>query len=322
MKNYTDKSIAFISELPFTGKVLRDHPHMRTEFAQICALKADHYNFYDYDSKLDKNYDHIILLISKTDTLRDYLYNNKQNLVSELKKFGNKIWFMQEATAQVYQRMPLHHQIYHYNILQEVDAILTENTTDFNYFRGLVGSEKQIDTIPTLIIEDNFKHLLNTPKEEKAMIGGNCNAWYGGFDSYVTALQFDVPISVPKMRNVKNEDQFINLLPHVSFNEWMELLSSYKYAAHLMPNVTAGTFALNCAFLGIPCISYAQSDPQRLCQPELSIEKFDLETAIKLAKRLKNDQDFYQQCVVNARKNYIKHYSEEVFLQHMNKVLQ
>ena len=42
------KQIAFISELPFTGKVARNHPHMRTEFAQFCALKADHYCFYDY----------------------------------------------------------------------------------------------------------------------------------------------------------------------------------------------------------------------------------------------------------------------------------
>lgn len=315
------KQIAFISELPFTGKVSRNHKHMRTEFAQFCALKADHYCFYDYTSKLNKNYDHIILLVSKTDKLRDFLYQNKPNLVSDLRNYGKKIWFMQEASAQIYHQMPLHHQIYHYNLLQEVDAILTENTTDFSYFKGLIGDKKQIDTIPTLIIEDNFKHLISTPKEDKAIIGGNCNAWYGGFDSYISALQFDVPISVPKMRNVKNEDQFLNLLPHVTFNEWIELLSSYRYAVHLMPNITAGTFSLNCAFLGIPCIGYSQSDPQRLCQPELSIEKFDLKKSINLAKRLKTDLDFYNKCVTDARTNYNKYYSEEVFLQHINKVL-
>ena len=49
-----DKQIAFISELPFTGKVSRDHQHMRTEFAQFCALESDHYCFYDYDPKLNK----------------------------------------------------------------------------------------------------------------------------------------------------------------------------------------------------------------------------------------------------------------------------
>jgi hypothetical protein len=43
------RQIAFISELPFTGKIPRNHPHMRTEFAQFCALQADHYCFYDYN---------------------------------------------------------------------------------------------------------------------------------------------------------------------------------------------------------------------------------------------------------------------------------
>ena len=48
--------IAFISELPFNGKVDRNHPHMRTEFAQFCALQADHYCFYDIDDiKTSKN---------------------------------------------------------------------------------------------------------------------------------------------------------------------------------------------------------------------------------------------------------------------------
>jgi predicted glycosyltransferase len=88
-----------------------------------------------------------------------------------------------------------------------------------------------------------------------------------------------------------------------------------------MPNITAGTFALNCAFLGIPCISYIESDPQRLCQPQLSVDKFDLERAVKLAKQLKTDSSFYKHCSEEARSNYKKYFSEEAFLQHMNKIL-
>ena len=91
--------IAFISELPFNGKVDRNHPHMRTEFAQFCALKADHYCFYQME-QLQSQYDHIILLISKSDKLRNFVYQ-KENLVSDLRNFGNTIWFMQEATAQI-----------------------------------------------------------------------------------------------------------------------------------------------------------------------------------------------------------------------------
>ena len=35
--------ILFLSELPNTGKVPRDFNHMRTEFAQMCALRADQF---------------------------------------------------------------------------------------------------------------------------------------------------------------------------------------------------------------------------------------------------------------------------------------
>jgi hypothetical protein len=311
--------IAFISELPFNGKVDRNHPHMRTEFAQFCALQADHYCFYDMDD-IKLGYDHIILLVSKTDKLRDYLYK-KGDIVAGLRTYGNKIWFMQEATAQIYQTKPLHLQIWHYNLLQEVDGVLTENTTDFNYFRGIVGDKKEINTIPTLIIQDNIVYLRDNVKEEKTMVGGNFNAWYGGFDSYLVASEFGTPISIPKMRNVDNEHQMVEVLPHVTFNEWMGILSKYKYAVQLMPNVTAGTFSLNCSFFGIPCIGYVESDTQRLTQPKLSVDRFDLGKAVKLAKLLKNDTDFYNECSKEALDNYNKHFAEEVFLTHMKKVL-
>ena len=122
--------IAFISELPFRGNVDRNHPHMRTEFAQFCALKADHYCYNDLSGM--GVYDHIILLISKSDAVRNWLYNTP-NLVTNLRGNGKKIWFMQESTAQIYHTKELHHQIRHYNLLQEVDGILTENKTDYKY---------------------------------------------------------------------------------------------------------------------------------------------------------------------------------------------
>ena len=43
----------------FTGKIPRNHPNMRTEFAQMCALGTDHYPLYDVD-KIPEGYDHII----------------------------------------------------------------------------------------------------------------------------------------------------------------------------------------------------------------------------------------------------------------------
>ena len=39
--------IAFFTEMGFQGKIPRNHPNMRTEFAWIVALNADHYNLKD-----------------------------------------------------------------------------------------------------------------------------------------------------------------------------------------------------------------------------------------------------------------------------------
>ena len=36
--------ISFFTEMSFTGKIPRTHENMRTEFAWMCTLNADHYN--------------------------------------------------------------------------------------------------------------------------------------------------------------------------------------------------------------------------------------------------------------------------------------
>ena len=35
--------VAFLTEMGFKGKILSDHPNMRTEFAWMYALNADHF---------------------------------------------------------------------------------------------------------------------------------------------------------------------------------------------------------------------------------------------------------------------------------------
>ena len=55
-------NVAFFTEMEFTGKIPRTHNNMRTEFAWMCTLHADHWNI---NSKPDKNYDLGIVIIPK-----------------------------------------------------------------------------------------------------------------------------------------------------------------------------------------------------------------------------------------------------------------
>ena len=86
----------------------------------------------------------------------------------------------------------------------------------------------------------------------------------------------------------------------------------------MMPTIAAGTFAMNCAFLGVPCIGYENADTQRILHPELSVEMGDIKKARKLANKLKNDKNFFENCSKGCKLNYEEYFSEKVFVKHMN----
>ena len=79
------------------------------------------------------------------------------------------------------------------------------------------------------------------------------------------------------MRNVDLHDQLprLTILPHVQFTDWIFKLGL---------NISSGSFDGKnryilfeyLIFLGIPCIGYIDSDPQRLCQPDLSVDLYDI----------------------------------------------
>ena len=312
--------IAFLTQMGFTGKVPRNHPNMRTEFAQMCALEADHYSLYDVD-KISEEYDHVVLLIPKTQQDRDGLYNI--DIVTKARRVGKKVWFMQEGPNWIFQDLPIHQQFWHYNVLMDVDGILTENRSDIPYFRGLVGGDKPIETIPSLMITDDV--VSRSEWGDVVILGGNFVHWYGGFDSYIVGKVFQpeyeiTSVSMGRKQTLEDSIEDINYLPYYQWREWIDVLSQFHVGVHLMPTVGAGTFNMNCAFHGIPCIGYEQVDTQRDLHPLTSVKNEDVESARNIAEKLKNDDGFYQECSVQSQELWKELYSEKVFLEHMNEV--
>ena len=118
--------------------------------------------------------------------------------------------------------------------------------------------------------------------------------------------QFGVDLYAPSMgRKIEREDELdIHHLPYMTWVEWMNNLSKYKYAVHLMPTHAAGTFSLNCAYHGIPCIGYRNSDTQSELHPNLTVDDGDMYSAVKLARKLKMDDDFYIHCSAQSKLIY------------------
>jgi hypothetical protein len=155
------------------------------------------------------------------------------------------------------------------------------------------------------------------PYEDRSgiMIGGNMVSWYGGFDSFMLASSVTDEVYQPKMgRALPNEEQLgINQLPYLQWNDWVKELNKRKMGIHMMRTHAAGTFALNCSYVGIPCVGYEELDTQRILHPNLSVENGDLEKARELVNKLWNDLDFYKENCILTQQLYKERYSEKVF---------
>lgn len=322
--------VAFLTEMGFKGKVPVVYDNMRTEFAWMHALNADHHTFYNLEDITE--YDHVFIIFPKGQmnystigvklgTIPNpYSQLLASDWLTKIKANNKKVYYVQEGPHWMFNELEVVDQIHFYNMLASMDKIFAHNYSDLRYYSGLVPNVP-VYTIPSLMIEETVSNVEWKP-EDKVIIGGNFARWYGGFESYIVAQEFKVPVWGQTSHAMKeSEDQLFQHLPRVTWTDWIKQLSTFKYAVHLMPTVAAGTFTLNCSYLGIPCIGNIEVDTQWRCQPELAVEVHDLTSARELAKQLVEDRDFYEQCSKEARTNYLEQYSIEVWQYKMKEIL-
>jgi|TARA_R110001599_G_scaffold84003_2_gene225861 hypothetical protein len=299
--------IAWFTEGGWSGKVPRNFEGMRNDSAWMCVLDAIHFPINQIPT--NEKFDLGIVTIPKKNI--DVL--SKYPLIENLRKCCDKIAYMQEGPHWYFQDYPLDQQIWFYNILMEMDFLYVHNKSDKKYYKGLVNKECRL--MPTLMIEDLIKNLPQVERNN-IMIGGNFCSWYGGFDSYIVAQELECKTYVPTMgRKIEGEEQMPNLnhLPYMNWAAWIKTLNQFKYGIHLMRTHAAGTFALNCAYLGIPCIGYSGLDTQEICHPDLTVNLGDLENAKRLLTLLEKDKEFYNKCSQIAKTNYKKYFHEDIF---------
>ena len=325
--------VAFCTEIPGSkAKVPSNHPNMRTEYAWMHALDVIHYNMSDIS--IIKDYDHVFVIIPKglvfLNAVGSKLSNDKNptsewlnsNFIDILKSNNKKVHYIQEGPSWLFNDYEIIDQFNFYNSLSSCDSIFAHNEYDMKFYKGLFPN-KEINRMPTLLIEDLIKDITPQP-EDKVIVGGNFARWYGGFQSYLVADEFGVDKwTQDSHAKRENEDSIhdLNHLPRVSWIDWMKTLSTFKYAVHLMPTIAAGTFSLNCAYFGIPCIGNEKVDTQRLCHPDLSVDVEDVEAARKLAKQLKEDKEWYRHCSKMAKFNYSQFYNIKIYKEHLNNIL-
>ena len=303
--------ISFFSETGNNQKYPRDFPNARTEVAWCLALDAPMCSLNpSTKERLDNDYDLGIVIIPK---------NNPEKIDwTWIRSKCKSVAVMQEGPHWYFQDYSIDKQFHYYNTLMEADWVYCHNESDVKYYRGL-GCE-DVRVMRSLMIPHNL--LPRSEWGDVTIIGGNMVSWYGGFDSYIVAREIGDPITAPSMGRKQDQEssiEDINYLPYMSWREWIDTLSQYNIGVHLMRTHAAGTFALNCGFHGIPCIGYKGLDTQEILHPLTTVEVGDLETAKYLGKKLKEDDDFYNECSKTSEEMFKKFYTEETWLENWNK---
>ena len=307
--------VVFFSESQINGKIPRDFSNARTEYAWMIALDAPHYNINNIPKE---KFDLGIVIIPK---------NNPNVNLDSFRVCCDKVTVMQEGPHWFFQDYTVSQQFHYFNLLMSADWVYCHNESDVQYFLGL--GCKDIRVMRSLMITDglvsksekmvdNYGDLPspNAYKKPETIIGGNFVSWYGGFDSYMVARGIGNPISAPSMGRKQEQESLIediNYLPYMSWRDWITNLEQYNIGIHLMRTHAAGTFAMNCAFHEIPCIGYKGLDTQEILHPLTTVDVGDLKTANSIAKKLRDDEKFYNLCSHTIRKRFKGYYTEDAW---------
>ena len=293
--------VAFFSETGNNTKYPRDFPNARTEVAWCLALDAP---MCALDVQPKEHFDLGIVIIPK---------NNPKVSLDFIRNSCDKVAVMQEGPHWYFQDYEIDKQFYYYNTLMEADWIYCHNKSDINYYVGL--GCKDVRVMRSLMIPEEL--IPRNQWGDATIIGGNFVSWYGGFDSYIVAREIGDPIYAPSMgRKQEQEDAIedIKYMPYMSWRDWIDALSDFNIGIHLMRTHAAGTFAMNCAFHGIPCIGYKGLDTQETCHPLTTVKVGDLDHAVEIAGKLKQNK-FYNMCSQTSREMFERFYTEEAWLE-------
>jgi hypothetical protein len=293
--------VALFSETGDNKKYPRNFPNARTEVAWCLALDAPMCSLH---ARPKEQFDLGIVIIPK---------NNPKVSIDYIRGCCDKVAVMQEGPHWYFQDYEIDKQFHYYNTLMEADWVYCHNKSDVNYYVGL--GCKDVRVMRSLMIPEGL-----IPRNEwgdVTIIGGNFVSWYGGFDSYIVARKIGDPIVAPSMgrkQELENQIEDIDYLPYLTWREWIDNLSQYNIGIHLMRTHAAGTFAMNCAFHGIPCIGYKGLDTQETCHPLTTVKVGDLDHAVEIANKLKQNK-FYNMCSQTSREMFERFYTEEVWLE-------
>ena len=312
------------SEMGFEGYFPVNYPNLRVLETQLLYLEAYHLPIHKIlnDGKTYKG--SILYNIGKGGFEKPYisdLYHNYHNVVSLLQEKFDEVYIYQDGEIGWWNQVDTRLQAWWYNQLRAANGILVPNSTDIPFYKGLFP-DKEIKVIRSVMTDEGLDKTKFKPQENRTIVTGPLTREYNGFSQVLIAHNADMPIDIPPMgesRMPKDSWEMapnlgINYLNYMSWVDWMYNLSRYKIGYMMSAATASGSFALNCAYLGIPCIGDKRADTQSILFPDLAIDVFDNKKALDLTLKLKKDLDFYIEVSNKAKRLYKKEFTKEKML--------
>ena len=312
------------SEMGFEGYFPVNYPNLRVLETQLLYLEAYHLPIQKIFNEGKTYKGSLLYNIGKGGFEKPYisdLYHNYHNVVSLLQEKFDEIYIYQDGEIGWWNQVDTRLQAWWYNQLRASNGILVPNSTDIPFYKGLFP-DKEIKVIRSVMTDEGLDKIKFKPQENRTIVTGPLTREYNGFSQVLIAHNADMPIDIPPMgesRMPKDSWEMapnlgINYLNYMSWVDWMYNLSRYKIGYMMSAATASGSFALNCAYLGIPCIGDKRADTQSILFPDLAIDVFDNKKALDLTLKLKKDLDFYIEVSNKAKRLYKKEFTKEKML--------
>jgi hypothetical protein len=224
------------------------------------------------------------------------------------------IGIMEEGAQDVMITSP-RLQVEHYNTIKDLSGFITANKQYLKYVKPFVENAIHV---PLPVPKNQFEGYPKDVEDRDAVCVGvgtfnliNSNIYtnvlvWNEISQDETTLSAEI-IGIRDHQSAKVdalENEFDKLTIRGFHDEGLyDLLSEYRFAILMRTRSTAGRPPAEFAGLGVPCIGNKGDYMQSRCWPELSVDPHDTTKAVTLAKRLINDDKFYQRTIDRAQRN-------------------
>jgi len=301
--------ILYLTDLNYFGTISSDYQMgLRPPMSWISALKPFHCPYSRIDEIPYNDFDITIL---------SCLHENVDVLNINLEKIKNitkKILFQHDSDHRYFYKKNSLSRSYMLNyIISNVDAVLVHNDLDKQYYQSLF---QKPCFIHEQLIFDTYSYL-DIPQQKSGVILGGIDDRYGALDGLFLIYNiinekiycFGDFEPIPEVIKIENTWDYI---------EYNKILSKFKIALNLTPMAIGGSFPLQCAMVGVPCVGWDNSHTLKKCFPDLVAPYGDFESLRIILNKLNTEDDFYNKVASQARHIFLKEYNIEEYKKNMN----